>query len=575
LTGKLPIRCTSIRCHQSRSQRNQSGNPLKISPKLFRQTEPPLWSAENWPRNLARLYNRLTDYKNRDWQKLEEVGGRPFRAVIFRDRNPQYDLNFKNGLLEYTNQNTLVLKRVFREKTSLKYSIHSSADSKEAARNTTLLLGPDAFEKLLTNQPAIRSDPRPLLADMAGANGWHDYRTMFLTLTLTVPHVVIKHHGSFPEPIPADDLADVVERLDDIDILTNDLISAVNVLKPDRYNFVPHRHKVVCFLKVSGGWVKLDIKDQRGALPDSAWSQAMLDTRVIIDDYLTVPNHNHGLLSLLYFGLVGDKLKRITYRNSLWKICHSVNGGTEIWALIDEPKNLINLLNGLFQNQGYAVRLHAHRAQDNSKLATTGHEEKGKNRFQGHLFDAMLRRPEHVGGPVRDQIFFSWIWRTNELNGSDTALKVVYSVKEEMRPILMREHIFLQQLDDRRFAKCLDFGEIFDAYYVVTEWITGKRLSEIYLRPEHSAEDALLCEKISDEAADILKRLASVGIRHRDIRPHNCFLTERGLVLFDFGWASFFDENDGPIKEKFRTADDARDMAIVIDQITLPFEARK
>ena len=54
LTGKLLIRRTSIRCHQSRSQRNQSGNPLKIPRNLFRQTEPPLscgrFSMSNrWP----------------------------------------------------------------------------------------------------------------------------------------------------------------------------------------------------------------------------------------------------------------------------------------------------------------------------------------------------------------------------------------------------------------------------------------------------------------------------------------------------------------------------------------------
>lgn len=137
---------------------------------------------------------------------------------------------------------------------------------------------------------------------------------------------------------------------------------------------------------------------------------------------------------------------------------------------------------------------------------------------------------------------FATVWRARPVDGSrkglfggsrEVAIKVipVYSAKERSRAL--REGQIAQDLRHRNIVETLEVipGDL--EVYLVTEFVRGVPLD---IAARHYALD-----EVMDVLAQILEALSyahSQGVIHRDIKPQNALVDDRGRVkLTDFGVA--------------------------------------
>jgi serine/threonine protein kinase len=135
----------------------------------------------------------------------------------------------------------------------------------------------------------------------------------------------------------------------------------------------------------------------------------------------------------------------------------------------------------------------------------------------------------------------------------------------EMIDIFIREARLAALLQHDNIAATYDFGEIDGEYFLAMEYLFGKNLHSIMARVKEKPElfglpEALLiCSKICEGMAYAhnLKDLQNnpLNLVHRDLTPHNIFITYDGKVkVLDFGVAKaeLFDNKtrDGVVKGK-------------------------
>ncbi len=135
----------------------------------------------------------------------------------------------------------------------------------------------------------------------------------------------------------------------------------------------------------------------------------------------------------------------------------------------------------------------------------------------------------------------------------------------EMIDIFIREARLAALLQHENIAATYDFGEIDGEYFLAMEYLFGKNLHSIMARVKEKPElfglpEALLiCSKICEGMAyahnltDLQNK--PLNLVHRDLTPHNIFITYDGKVkVLDFGVAKaeLFDNKtrDGVVKGK-------------------------
>ncbi|MGB3633358.1 MAG: serine/threonine-protein kinase [Rubrobacteraceae bacterium] len=128
---------------------------------------------------------------------------------------------------------------------------------------------------------------------------------------------------------------------------------------------------------------------------------------------------------------------------------------------------------------------------------------------------------------------FGTVWRARASDGDDVAIKIipVYSAGERSRAL--REGQIAEDLRHENIVETLEVIPGPHEVYLVTEYIEGQPLDE--------AAELYDADQIIDSLAQILEALAYAheqGVIHRDIKPQNALVDERGTVkLTDFGVA--------------------------------------
>ena len=129
------------------------------------------------------------------------------------------------------------------------------------------------------------------------------------------------------------------------------------------------------------------------------------------------------------------------------------------------------------------------------------------------------------------------IYLAHDPGGSPVALKILHpellvSVAADR---FLREIKLARQLDHPHIARLLDSGEREWLVYYVMTYIEGPTLREHLARVGQMgiAESV----RLAGDLLDALEHAHLRGIVHRDVKPDNVVLADRGAVLLDFGIA--------------------------------------
>ncbi len=129
------------------------------------------------------------------------------------------------------------------------------------------------------------------------------------------------------------------------------------------------------------------------------------------------------------------------------------------------------------------------------------------------------------------------VFSAKDQQGGAVALKVLHpqlavSVTAER---FLREIAFLERLEHPHIAKLVDYGESEFLLYYIMEFVDGPTAREHITRQgAMSVEEGL---KLGQDVLSALRFAHEHGIVHRDVKPENIVLSDRGAVLLDFGIA--------------------------------------
>src|SRR4029079_4969351 len=126
------------------------------------------------------------------------------------------------------------------------------------------------------------------------------------------------------------------------------------------------------------------------------------------------------------------------------------------------------------------------------------------------------------------------------------ALKVLPKARVDDSSYLQRFHREAQAvaaLDHRNIVRAYDVDQEKDTHFLVMEYVPGKSLHELVVG--NGPLDYVPAAEYMRHAAEGLHHAHRMGMVHRDIKPGNLLLDEKGTVkVLDLGLARFFDEKD-------------------------------
>ena len=125
--------------------------------------------------------------------------------------------------------------------------------------------------------------------------------------------------------------------------------------------------------------------------------------------------------------------------------------------------------------------------------------------------------------------------------GRRVAMKFLSSTTREYRARFLREARAVSTLTHPNIATVFDYGETSKGQpYIVMEFIKGEPLSDKLREGSLPLPEAV---RIVSHIAEALGEAHHQGVVHRDVKPSNVVITDRGQVkVLDFGLAKALEE---------------------------------
>lgn len=128
--------------------------------------------------------------------------------------------------------------------------------------------------------------------------------------------------------------------------------------------------------------------------------------------------------------------------------------------------------------------------------------------------------------------------------GRRVAIKIPHAGKDEShyRSRFLKEARAVSRLNHRNIATVYDMGETDDGRpYIVMELVSGQTLGDVLAGPGLSVARAV---EVIREVAEALTEAHSHNIIHRDVKPSNVIISDKGEVkVLDFGLAKLLEED--------------------------------
>jgi eukaryotic-like serine/threonine-protein kinase len=173
------------------------------------------------------------------------------------------------------------------------------------------------------------------------------------------------------------------------------------------------------------------------------------------------------------------------------------------------------------------------------KLLTNWHVEKLLDKKYRGFFLGKYKLLRHIGSGGMSSVYLA----EHMLMHRQRAIKVLPKKRVNDSSYLARFHLEAQataQLDHPNIVRCYDVDNEEDTHYIVMEFIEGKDLNTI-VKQEGPLPLELACNYIA-QAAEGLHHAHQNGLIHRDVKPANLLVDQKGVLkILDLGLALFAD----------------------------------
>lgn len=158
------------------------------------------------------------------------------------------------------------------------------------------------------------------------------------------------------------------------------------------------------------------------------------------------------------------------------------------------------------------------------------------------FFLGKYRLLSHLGSGGMSSVYLA----EHTLMRRRVAVKVLPSARVNDSSYLQRFHREAQAvaaLDHRNIVRAYDVDQEGQVHFLVMEYVAGTSLHDLVTK--NGTLDFVSAVEYTRQAAEGLQHAHRAGMVHRDIKPGNLLLDEKGTIkLLDLGLARFFDDKD-------------------------------
>jgi eukaryotic-like serine/threonine-protein kinase len=173
------------------------------------------------------------------------------------------------------------------------------------------------------------------------------------------------------------------------------------------------------------------------------------------------------------------------------------------------------------------------------RLITSWHVDKLMERKYKGFVLGKYKLLRHIGSGGMSSVYLG----EHRLMHKQRAIKVLPKKRVNDSSYLARFHLEAQataQLDHPNIVRCYDVDNDEDTHFLVMEFIEGKDLNTI-VKQEGPLSLELACNYIA-QSAEGLQHAHENGLIHRDVKPANLLVDQKGIVkILDLGLALFSD----------------------------------
>ncbi|HXZ05754.1 MAG TPA: FHA domain-containing serine/threonine-protein kinase [Ktedonobacteraceae bacterium] len=169
------------------------------------------------------------------------------------------------------------------------------------------------------------------------------------------------------------------------------------------------------------------------------------------------------------------------------------------------------------------------------------------NLLIGQVIKGRYKLIDERGSGSFGEVYIARDLQTNYLY----AAKVMYPAHDnELLERFKREAYILQSLKDPHIVRIVDYGNDGSTYFIIMHHIDGQNLKDFITG--HGPLEPLLAINYILQAAYGLDAAYKIGVVHRDIKPQNILISNKGVVkIVDFGLSRSKDSPTITSSDKF------------------------
>jgi hypothetical protein len=482
--------------HKGKRYKSQLVNDLKNYFDIIHQYEV-RWEVDVFSQNLSKFYGqKLTS----SGSKINHIGTGEFDLFIVRDRSPDYTIRKTSRGHAIVNSRIFDFKERFRLTMGGGHLLHASNDHLEARHDFCLLFG----RPISTFDVDIAPQFQPL-THLPGVGGWKSVAEIFTVLNECDDYVVMRNFHNLPKHLD-------LSSHGDIDLMSRNWRRTCDLLSGElKFNHANRRH--INVLLSDGSRVPFDLRDVSDNYYDPKWSNSVLDTRVLTEEGVYVPNPYDLEFMTIYHALIHKHYISLDY---------AIGSAHRTWS-----ERMVSL----------------HRFMDEKRYSYTIPDDQSVGFDQRFTPDNIftVRRCLNELEIECIEPFKVELWKnrfnTQYFSGIFKGKKVFIKYGG-LRGSARREYEILKKLHDngvKLFQNPILYIDREGKNVLVLPHLAGVTLDEYLKTSEISKDKSNFIINYLDSA---LESLIRNRIIHRDIRPENILIDEqRDCTLIDFQMA--------------------------------------